>query len=329
MRRARAWRAAVVALVVALAAHSAAAQDRAGAYPGKPIRIVAGSAPGAAVDFNARIAAQKLNEAFGQPVLVEHRTGASGSIGSEYVARSAADGYTLGLGSMATLCMVPHLYAKIGYDSVRDFSPVTIISASKFVLNVHPSVPARSLKELIALAKRSPGKLTFGTAGPGSVSHLGIEMLKSMAGVDFLHVPYKGVAPAMIALLGGETDLIFDPVLTSLPHIKSGRLRPLAVGADARSSLLPDVPTLAEAGLPGFEAASWFGLIAPAGTPPEIVARLNAALVKGISEPRVAQRLSSQGMDPVLNTPEQFAERIKRDLPRWGKLIKAAGIKPE
>lgn len=315
--------------LLALAAAPAAAQDRAAGYPNKTVRIIAGSAPGAAIDFNARVAAQKLGEAFGQPVVVEHRTGASGTIGAEYVAKSPPDGYTLGLGSMATLCVVPHLYAKLGYDSVRDFAPVTIVSAGLFVINVHPSVPARSLKELIALAKKNPGKLSFGTAGPGSVSHLGIEMLKSMANVDFLHVPYKGVAPAMISLLGGQTDLIYDPVLTSLPHIKTGRLRPLAVGADKRSILLPEVPTVAEAGLPGFEASSWFGLLAPAGTPPEIVARLNAVLVKGIGDPQVAQRLVNQGMDPVLNTPEQFAERIKHDLPRWGKLIKAAGIKPE
>ena len=316
---------AAIALIPALAY----AQDRATAYPVKTIRIIAGSAPGGAVDFIARVAAQKLTEAFGQPAVVEQRTGASGSIAGEYVAKSPPDGYTLSSGSMATLCVVPHLYAKVGYDSVKDFAPITIVAASIFVFDVHPSLPARTLKELIALAKTQQGKLTFGTAGAGSVSHLGIEMLKSMAKIDLLHIPYKGVAPAMVALLGGETALMYDPVLTSLPHVRSGRIRALAVGDTRRSPQMPDVPTVAEAGVPGFEASSWFGLLAPAGTPREVIARLHAALVKGIGEKETAQRLSSQGMDPVLNTPEQFAERIRSDLPRWGKLIRASGIKAE
>ena len=313
----------------ALIATYAPAQDRAINYPVKTVRIIAGSAAGAAVDFNARLAAQKLTEAFGQPVVVEQRTGASGTIGTEYVAKSPPDGYTLALGSMATLCVVPHLYAKIGYDPVKDFAPVTVLTAGPFVIDVHPSVPARTIKELIALAKANPGKLTFGTAGAGSVSHLGVEMLKSMAGVNFLHIPYKGVAPAMISLLGGETALMYDPVLTSLPHVKAGKIRALAVGSATRTPLLPELPTVAESGVPGYEASSWFGIVAPAATPREIIARLHATLVKAIGDKEVSQRLQSQGMETVLNTPEQFAERIKTDLPRWGKLVRAAGIKPE
>ena len=316
---------AAITLIPALAC----AQDRPATYPVKTIRIIAGSAPGGAVDYIARVAAQKLTEAFGQPAVVEQRTGASGSIAGEYVAKSPPDGYTLSSGSMATLCVVPHLYAKVGYDSVKDFAPITIVVASIFVFEVHPSLPVRTIQELIALAKANPGKLAFGTAGPGSVSHLGIEMLKSMTKVDFLHIPYKGVAPAMVALLGGETALMYDPVLTSLPHVRSGRIRALAVGDTRRSPQMPDVPTVAESGVPSFEASSWFGLVAPAGTPREVIARLHAALVKGISEKETAQRLSSQGMDPVLNTPEQFAERIRSDLPRWGKLIRSSGIKAE
>ena len=307
----------------------ACAQDRAIAYPVKTLRIIAGSAPGGAVDFVARVAAQKLSEAFGQPAVVEQRTGASGSIAGEYVAKSPPDSYTLSSGSMATLCVVPHLYAKVGYDPVKDFAPITIVAASIFVFEVHPSLPVRTLKELIALAKVNPGKLAFGTAGPGSVSHLGIEMFKSMTKIDLLHIPYKGVAPAMVALLGGETALMYDPVLTSLPHVRSGRIRALAVGDTRRSPQMPDVPTVAESGVPGFEASSWFGLLAPTGTPCDVVARLHAALVKGIGEKETAQRLSSQGMDPVLNMPEQFAERIRNDLPRWGKLIRSSGIKAE
>lgn len=319
----------IVCSAFALAPVLANAQERSPAYPAKTVRIIAGSAPGAAVDFNARLAAQKLSEAFGQPVVIEQRTGASGSIGTEYVAKSSPDGYTLGLGSMATLCVVPHLYAKVGYDSIKDFAPVTIIAAGPFVIDVHPSIPVRNVKELIALAKANPGKLTFGTAGPGSVSHLGIEMLKSMTQVDLLHIPYKGVAPPMIGLLGGETAVMYDPVLTSLPHVKAGRIRALAVGSIKRTALLPELPTIAESGVPGFEADSWFGIVAPAATPRDIVSRLHSTLVRTIGDREVAQRLSSQGMEPVLNTPEQFAERIRADLPRWGKLIRAAGIKPE
>jgi len=319
------WGGALLALAVA----PVQAQDRAAAYPLRTVRIIAGSAPGGAVDFIGRLAAQKLSEALGQPFVVEQRTGASGSIATEYVAKSAPDGYTLASASMATLCVVPHLYAKIGYVSTKDFAPLTIIASGPFMFVVHPSLPVRNLKELIALVRAHPGKLAFGTAGAGSVSHLGIEMLKSMAKVDFVHIPYKGVAPAKIALLGGETALMYDPVLTSLPHVKAGRIRALAVGAVKRSPLLPELPTVAESGLPGFEATSWFGLVAPAATPREIVARLHATLVRTIGEKDAAQHLSSQGMEPVLNTPEQFAEVIRRDLPRWGNVVRAAGIKAE
>ncbi len=321
-----------VGVLLLAACACAAAQDRALTYPLKTVRIITGSAPGGPLDFSARLAAQNLSEAFGQPVVVEPRTGASGSIANEYVAKSPPDGYTLGAGSMATLCVVPHLYPKIGYDSVRDFAPVTIVSAVGFVIVVHPSVPARNLQELIAIAKAHPGKLTFGTSGAGSVTHLGIEMLKSMAQVSFLHVPYKGAAPALIDLIGGQTDLMYDSVLTSVPHIKSGKIRALAVGSAKRSPLLPDMPTVAESGVPGlrnFEADTWFGIVAPAATPRDIVSRLHATLVKGIRDKEVTQRLLSQGMEPVLVTPEQFAERIGQDLPRWGKLLKTAGIKAE
>ena len=305
------------------------AQDRTANYPIKTVRIVTGSAPGGPLDFSARLAAQKLSEAFGQPVVIEPRLGASGSIANEFVAKAAPDGYTLGAGSMATLCVVPHLYPKIGYDSTRDFAPITIVSTVGFVLVVHPSVPARNIKELIALGKASPGKLSFGTSGAGSVTHLGIEMLKSMANVNFLHVPYKGAAPALVDLLGGQTDLMYDSILTSVPHLKSGRIRAIAVGSARRSPLLPAVPTVAESGLPAlreFEADTWFGIVAPAATPREIVGRLHSTLVKGISDKEVTQRLLSQGMEPVLITPEQFADRIKQDLPRWGRLLKASGI---
>ena len=317
------------ALALAAVAAPAVAQDRAANYPVKTIRIITGSAPGGPLDFSSRLAAQKLSEAYGQPVVVEPRLGASGTIANEFVAKSAPDGYTLGAGSMATLCVAPHLYPKIGYDSLKDFAPITIVSAVGFVLVVHPSVPARNLKELIALGKANPGKLSFGTSGAGSVTHLGVEMLKSMANVNFLHIPYKGASLALIDLIGGQTDLMYDSVLTSVPHSKNGKIRPLAVGSAKRSPLLPEMPTIAEAGLPGFEADTWFGIVAAAGTPREIVAKLHATLVKTIGDKEVTQRLLSQGMEPVLVTPEQFAARIKQDLPRWGKLLKASGIKAE
>ncbi|HTD89070.1 MAG TPA: tripartite tricarboxylate transporter substrate binding protein [Burkholderiales bacterium] len=313
-------------LALAIRSAPAAAQTH---YPVKTIRVITGSAPGGPLDFSARLAAQKLSEAFGQPVVVEPRTGASGTIANEYVAKAVPDGYTLGAGSMATLCVVPHLYPKIGYDSLKDFAPVTIVSAVGFVVVTHPSVPAHNLRELIALGKANPGKLSFGTSGAGSVTHLGIEMLKSMANVNFLHIPYKGAAPALIDLIGGQTDLMYDSVLTSVPHIKSGKIRAIAGGSAKRSPLLPEVPTVAESGLPGFEADTWFGIVAPAATPRDIVTRLNATLVKTISSKDVTQRLLDQGMEPVLITREQFAERIKQDLPRWGKLLKTAGIKSE
>ncbi len=316
--------------ILAMPADAVSAQDRAAAFPNKTVRLVTGSAPGGPLDFSARLAAQKLSEALGQPVVVEPRLGASGTIANEFVAKATPDGYTLGLGSMATLCVVPHLYAKLGYDPLKDFTPITIVSAVGFVIIVHPSVPARNLQELIALGKASPGKLSFGTSGAGSVTHLGIEMLKSMVQVNFLHIPYKGAAPALIDLMGGQTDLMYDSVLTSIPHIKGGKVRALAVGSAKRTPLLPAVPTVAESGLPAlreFEASTWFGIVAPAATPREIAMKLNAAIVKGVGEKDVVQRLLGQGMYTVLNTPEQFAERIREDMPRWGKVIKAAGIK--
>jgi len=321
------WR---IGAILAVAANAACAQDRVAAFPSKTVRLVTGSAPGGPLDFSARLAAQKMSEAFGQPVVVEPRLGASGTIANEFAARAVPDGYTLGLGSMATLCVVPHLYAKLSYDPLKDFAPITIVSAVGFVIIVHPSVPARNLQELITLGKASPGKLSFGTSGAGSVTHLGIEMLKSMAQVNFLHIPYKGAAPALIDLMGGQTDLMYDSVLTSTPHVTSGKVRALAVGSAKRTPLLPAVPTVAESGLPAlreFEASTWFGIVAPAATPRDIVTKLNAAIVKGVGEKEVVQRLLSQGMDTVLNTPEQFAERIRSDSPRWGKVIKAAGIK--
>lgn len=315
--------------MIALSAVCASAQDRAVTYPQKPVRIIAGSAPGGAVDFIGRLAAQKLTEALGQPFLVEQRAGASGSIAAEHVAKAAPDGHTLSSASMATLCVVPHLYAKIGYDPVKDFAPVTIVAAGPFMFVVHPSLPVRNLKELIALARVHPGKLAFGTAGQGSVSHLGVEMLKSMAKVDLAHIPYKGVALAMIALQGGETALMYDPVLTSLPHVKAGRVRMLALGAAKRTPLLPDLPTVAEAGLPGFEFATWYAMWGIKGTPDDIIKRMAAEVGKALQDPAIKAMWARNGTETPSVAGEAMAKLIASDIEKWGKVVKTANVKLE
>jgi tripartite-type tricarboxylate transporter receptor subunit TctC len=296
-------------------------------YPVKPIRLIVGSSPGGPIDFSARLAAQKLTAALGQSVVVDNRTGASGTIATDYVAKSAPDGYTLLMGSAATLCITPNLYPKIPYDTLRDFAPVTTVTAVSYVVVVHPSVPAASIRDFIALAKARPGELRFGTAGAGSVTHLAVELFRSMAGVEVLHVPYKGAGPALIDLLGGQLDFMFDSLLTSPPFIKAGKLRALAQTGLRRSHMLPDVPTLSETVLPGYEVSTWFGLVAPAATPKDIIARLNAAVVKGLNAPGTRDQLLAQGLDPIGNTPEQFAQLLRSELPKWARIVKISGAR--
>ncbi len=314
---------AATALALAASPTGTSAQE----YPAKPIRMIVGSSPGGPIDYSARLAAQKITEALGQTVVVDNRTGASGTIGTDYVAKSAPDGYTLLMGSAATLCITPALYPKIPYNTLRDFAPVSTIAAVSYALVVHPSVPAKSIKEFIALAKEKPGQLRFGSAGSGSVTHLGVELFRSMAGIEVLHVPYKGAAVAMVDLLGGHLDFMFNSLLTSIPLIKAGRLRALAQTGTQRSNLLPDLPTVAETVLPGFEISTWFGLVAPAATPRQIVAKLNAALVKGLNNAATKEQLLAQGLEPVGNTPEQFTQLIRAELPKWAKLVKMSGAK--
>ncbi len=307
----------------------AAACTLAGAqtYPAKPIRMIVGTSPGGPIDFSARLAAQKLTDALGQPVVVDNRTGASGTIGTEYVAKAAPDGYTLLMGSAATLCIVPALFPKVPYNTLKDFAPVSTVAAVSYVVVVHPSVPVKSIKEFIALAKQKPGELRFGSAGAGSVTHLAVELFRSMAGIEMLHVPYKGAGPAMIDLLGGQLDFMFDSLLTSPPLVKAGRLRALAQTGLQRSPVLPDVPTVNETVLPGYQVSTWFGLVAPAGTPRAIVAKLSAALAKGINNPETREKLLAQGMEPVGNTPEQFTQLIRDELPKWARVVKISGAK--
>jgi tripartite-type tricarboxylate transporter receptor subunit TctC len=296
-------------------------------YPTKPIRIVVPFPPGGATDILARDVAQKLSESFGQQVIVDNRPGAGGNIGSELVARSAPDGYTLEMGTVGTHAINASLYSKMPYDHVKDFVPVILVAGVPNVLVVNPAVPANSVAELIAYAKANPGKLNFASSGAGTSIHLSGELFKVMAGVQMTHIPYKGSAPALQDLLGGQVQLMFDNLPPSLPQIKAGKLRALAVTSLTRAPALPDVPTVAEAGLPGFEASSWFGILAPAGTPPAIVAKLNAEIAKWLATPEAKEKLSKQGANAAGGSPEDFARHIAAETTKWAKVVKDSGAK--
>jgi tripartite-type tricarboxylate transporter receptor subunit TctC len=311
----------VAATIFAATASGAFAAD----YPTKPIRLVVPFSAAGTTDFLARAIAQKLGQNMGTTVIVDNRPGAGGNIGSDIVAKSDPDGYTLLLGTVGTHAINASLYKKMPYDTVKDFAPITLVASVPNIVVVHPSVPAKSIKELLALAKSKPGQLTFASSGNGSSIHLSGELFKSMAGVDMLHVPYKGSGPAVSDLIGGQVNMMFDNMPSSLPHVKAGRLRAIAVTSAKRSPAAPDVPTIAESGVPGYEAVAWFGVLAPAGTPPAIVNKLNAEIVKVLKSPDVAQRLASQGAEPVSNTPEEFSAYIKTEMVKWAKVIKASG----
>ncbi len=298
-----------------------------GRYPTKPIRLVVPFPPGGATDILARNVAQKLTEAWGQQVIVDNRPGAGGNIGSELVAKSAPDGYTLVMGTVGTHAINASLYAKMPYDHVKDFVPVILVAGVPNVLVVNPSVPVNSVAELIAYAKANPGKLNFASSGNGTSIHLSGELFKVMAGVQITHIPYKGSAPALQDLLGGQVQLMFDNLPPSLPLIKAGKLRALAVTSATRAAALPDVPTMAEAGLPGFEASSWFGVLAPAGTPPAIVAKLNAEIGKWLASPDAKEKLLAQGANAAGGTPEDFAKHIQAETAKWAKVVKESGAK--
>ena len=315
----------IAALASALLSLCAVAQT----YPAKPVRIIVGAAAGGPLDLVARLTAQKLTEAFDQQFVIENRAGAGGTIAGEYVAKSTADGYTLYMGSAATLCIAPALYPKLGYDSTRDFSPISVVAATSFVMVVHPSLPARSVKEFVALARARPSQLRFGSAGSGSATHLSAELFKSLAKVDVLHVPYKGGSQAIIDVLSGQIDFMFDTIPNSMPHVKSGKLRALGVSGSHRSPVLRELTTIAEAGVTGYEATTWFGLLAPAGASRENVQRLSAAVRKGIGAEDMKQRMLGQGIEPIGSTPEEFSETIRRELPKWAKVVQSSGAKVE
>jgi len=298
-------------------------------YPAQPIRIVVPFPPGGATDIMARAAAQKMTEAWKAQVVVDNRPGAAGNIGSELVAKAAPDGYTLEMGTVGTHAINASLYAKMPYDHVKDFAPIVLVAAVPNVLVVHPSVPVNSVAELIAYAKANPGKLNFASSGAGTSIHLSGELFKVMAGVQMTHVPYKGSAPAVTDLLGGQVQLMFDNLPPSLPHIKSGRLRALAVTTADRAAALPDVPTIAESGLPGFEASSWFGLLAPAGTPREIITKINGEIARWVATPEAKEKMTSIGAIAKGGTPEDFARHIAEETAKWQKVVKESGAKVE
>jgi tripartite-type tricarboxylate transporter receptor subunit TctC len=296
-------------------------------YPAKPVRMIVPFPAGGATDIVARLIAQKLTESWRVQVLVDNRGGAGGTIGSDLAAKSPPDGYTILMATSSTHAIAPSLYTKLAYDPVRDFAPVTLVASATILLAVHPSLPTRNVKDLIALARKRPDALSFASSGNGGISHLIGEHFKSVAGIRMLHVPYKGDTPALIDLVSGQVQLMFGTAVSFLPYVKSGRLNALAVTNPKRSPIVPNVPTVAESGLPGFEALQWFGIFAPAGTPKDVVAKLNADIVKATRLPDVRERMTTLGADVVGNTPAEFAAFQKADTAKWAKVVKASGAK--
>ena len=297
------------------------------AYPSKPVKLIVPFPVGGIADIYSRIVANRLTELWGQPVVVENRTGAGGNIGADLVAKAAPDGYTIGIGSIGTHAVNVTLFSRMPYDAVNDFSPIVHLLEAEGLLVVHPSVPATSVPELIAYARANPGRLTFASAGMGTASHLAGELFKSMAKVEMNHIPYKGNVPAITDLLAGQTSLIFATMPTVLPHVKAGKLRPLATIGAERSAAAPDLPTVAEAALPGFAVTNWVGFFAPARTPAEIVQRWNAETLKVMQTPEMQARLVNEGARFIPMSPEQFAAFVKSEIAKWAPVVKASGAR--
>ena len=298
------------------------------AYPNKPIRLLVGAAPGGPNDLIARIVAQPWADALGGTLVVDNRAGATGMIATEIVARSAPDGYTLLVGYPGPLIIAPLLGEKAGYDSLRDFAPIALAVSSPFVLLINPNVPAKTLPELVALAKSRPGKLNYASGGIGQSSHMAMELFRQVAGIDLVHVPYKGAGPGMTAALASEVDAIFAAIPAALPHLSSGKLRAVAVGGAQRSPLLPDVPTIRESGYP-VDASSWYGMLAPRATPASIVGRLHATLVGTLNAPAMRTRLQDMGFEVNASSPQEFAAHLRAEMTTWRKVIAASGLKRE
>ena len=322
-RRAVLW---LTFTVAALASVASSAQTAAPGYPARPILLLVPFAAGGSSELLSRLVGQKLSERTGQQVLVENRPGGAGNIAMEAAARSAPDGYTLILGHIGTLAVNPAMFPKLPYDPVADFAPVSLLAHVPNVVAVHPSVPAKNFREFIALAKAKPGSLNYGSAGNGSAGHLAFEYLKQVAGIDLVHVPYKGTGPMTTDLLAGQTQATFTGAPPLIPHIRQGKLRALAVGSPKRVAGLPDVPTIAESGYPGFETSQWYGILAPAKTPAPIVGRLSAEISAAMHAKDVTDRLGADGTQPVGSTPEEFALHIRREMARWGEVVRKGRI---
>jgi tripartite-type tricarboxylate transporter receptor subunit TctC len=315
------------AIVAALYVSTAAVWAQ--SYPARPVRIVVPFPAGGNADILARVLAQKMGESWGQSPVVDNRAGASGIIGTEAVAKSAPDGYTLLMGTTGTHTTNPAVFSKLPYDPVRDFAPVSNFADSPFLLVVHPSLPATTLKELITLARARPGQLHYASFGAGSSAHLAGEMLRSMARIDIVHVPYKGGPPAQADVLGGHVPMMFNSLPAVVPQVKAGRLRALAIASSKRAANAPEIPTFAESGIADFEAGSWYGVLAPANTPRDIIGKLHGDMVRILSLNDVKQRLAAEGADAIGNTPDQFAEQIRKDIARWGKVAREARVRAE
>jgi tripartite-type tricarboxylate transporter receptor subunit TctC len=309
-------------ILLSVAAASVLAQG----YPDKPLKLVVPFPPGGPTDIVGRLVAQKLAEGIGQPVVVENRPGAGGTVGSTAVARAPADGYTLLYGS-TTLAIAPSLYRDLAYDPRTAFAPISLVSRGPIIAAVNAQLPAKTLKDFIALAKSSPGRINYGSAGSGTPPHLAAELFKTVAGVDLVHVPYKGGGPAVSDLAGGQVQVCFEGLPSLLPHIKSGKVRALAITGAKRDPALPEVPTFAEAGLPGYDANFWNGLVAPAGTPAEVIARLNSVLVQALATPEVHAALVRLGLEAAGTTPQQFGDFIAAEIDKWARVVKASGAK--
>jgi tripartite-type tricarboxylate transporter receptor subunit TctC len=323
----RGWLIAVLAASL-LVPGAVFAQGSGEAYPARTVRVVIGLAPGGGTDIQARLFAQKLSENMGRPFVVENRTGAGGTIAYAQVAKSPPDGYTL-MGVTSGYTITPAVYSKLPYDPVKDFAPISLVAQAPFLLLTHPSLPVRSVKDLLALARAKPAMLDCGSAGHGSSTHMAYELFRTMAGVNIAHIPYKGTGPALIDAMAGQVHMLFGNVLSSMTHVKTGKLRALAVTTAKRSIVLPDLPTVSESGVTGYQNSTWFGLLAPAGTPSAVLSKLNAELVKTSQSPDIVERLAPDGGEPVGSTPEQFGRLLALEIARWRKVVKDAGMKVE
>jgi tripartite-type tricarboxylate transporter receptor subunit TctC len=315
--------------LLSFAAASAHGAENAQSFPSKPIRIIVPYSPGGTTDLLARAVGKHLSDVWKQPVIVENKPGVNGMLGADMVAKAPPDGYTLGIASPGSHAANASLYPNITYDTLKDFTPVTLAVSAPMLLVAHPSMNVKNVTELIALAKAKPGQISYASGGSGSSQHLAMELFNSTAGVQMTHVPYKGSAASYIDLLGGRVTLEFDVLPTAMPHTKNGKLLPLAVASSTRVPQLPDVPTVAESGLPGFESSSWYGLVAPANLPKDILAKLNGEIVKALKSPQITETLTKAGVIVVASTPEQFSTHIKDEVAKAGKIIRAANIKAD